>query len=395
MFNPLEWQIRIITDQVEKAGYLLTESQLQHLRVQLSEQENSDNFDIDIPGIDDDIIINFSQEEELEIIVQQIENSIPSLLNESVDIASEELTSSLKKDAPRMLKQHKRIELNFQKKIASIWGKSLDLLETLLVIAVEAGDNINDCLRDEASKNQDYVFDVVARLHARSCQIGYEILTLLRAGYADGAHARWRSLHELIVVAYYISDQGQETAKRYLLHEVVDRNKATKMYQEHFLALGVLPVDEKELEDLKQSEKDVITEVAFDDNDAKFYKKEYGWASSEEHRDPKFVDIAKKSGFLHMSPYYKWASHNIHAGPMRFHTSLGLLGIEDDVLSTGPSTQGLTIPGHSTAVAIMQITTLFLNFENTVDNVALCKVLDTFSEDIGKLFIEAEKLTLN
>ena len=78
---------------------------------------------------------------------------------------------------------------------------------------------------------------------------------------------------------------------------------------------------------------------------------------------------------------------------MRFHTSLGLIGIEDDILATGPSTQGLTIPGHSTAVSIMQITTLFLNLENTIDNVALCKVLNTFSDDTGKSFIEAEKLT--
>ena len=395
MFDPLEWQIRIIVNQVEKAGYSLNENQLQHLRAQLSKQESSDDSTIDILGIDDDIVIDFPEEEELIGIVQQIENSIPSLLNESINSASETLLASLKKDAPRMLKEHKKVKLNFQKKVASTWAESLDLLETLLVIAVEAGDNVNSHLRGEASKNQDYVFDVVARLHSRSCQIGYEILTLLRAGYADGAHARWRSLHELVVVAYYIRDKGQEIAKRYLLHQVVDKNKAAKMYQEHFIALGVMPFDEEVLEDFKQFEEDVIAELALNEADAKFYKKEYGWASSEEHRDPNFVDIARKSGFIHMSPYYKWASHNIHAGPMRFHTSLGLIGIEDDVLATGPSTQGLTIPGHSTAVSIMQITTLFLDFENTIDNIALCKVLSSFSGDIGRLFIEAEKLTLS
>ena len=93
-----------------------------------------------------------------------------------------------------------------------------------------------------------------------------------------------------------------------------------------------------------------------------------------------------------MSPYVKWASHNIHAGPMQFHTSLALTGIEDNLLATGPSTQGLTVPGHSTAVSIMQLTTLFLNFENTIDNIALCKVLSTLSSEIGQSFLDAEKL---
>ncbi|GAB3049039.1 DUF5677 domain-containing protein [Spirosoma pulveris] len=395
MFDPLEWQIRIITNQLEKEGYFLTDSQLQHVRTQLSEQEQGNNPNIDIPGIDDDIVIDFPEEEELNRMIEQMQTSIPEVLNESINSASEALLSSLRKDAPRMLKEHKKNKLDFQKKIAASWAGALDLLETLLVIAVEAGDNVNNNLRDEAAETQDYVFDVVARLHARSCQIGYEILTLLRAGYPDGAHARWRSLHELVVVAYYIRDRGQEIAKRYLLHQVVDKNKAAKMYQEHFSALGVVPFDEEELEDFKQFEKDVIAELNLDEADAKFYKKDYGWASSEEHRDPSFVDIARKSGFIHMSPYYKWASHNIHAGPMRFHTSLGLIGIEDDVLATGPSTQGLIIPGHSTAVSIMQITTLFLDFENTIDNIALCKVLSAFSDDIGKSFIEGEKLTLN
>ena len=317
MFDPLELLIAIFTKQLEKAGYHLDENQLQHLRMQLAERGDSDNLNIDIPGINDDVVVDLPEGQEVDDLVQEIESSIPSLINEAVIIATEALLSSLKKDAPRMLKQHRRVKTNFLKKIATVWAEPLDLLETLLVIAVEAGDNVNEILRDEPTKNQDCVFEVVARLHARSCQIGYEILTLLRAGYADGAHARWRSLHELVVVVYFIHDQGQETARRYLLHDAVDKHKAAKMYQEHFLALGVLPFGERELEGFNQYEKEIIDELAVDEADAKFYKKEYGWASSAEHRDPAFVDIAKKSGFIHMSPYYKWASHNVHAGPMR------------------------------------------------------------------------------
>ena len=40
------------------------------------------------------------------------------------------------------------------------------------------------------------------------------ILALLRSGFADDAHARWRSLHELAVVSGFISEYGEDVAEK-------------------------------------------------------------------------------------------------------------------------------------------------------------------------------------
>ena len=57
-------------------------------------------------------------------------------------------------------------------------------------------------------------------MHARACRTGYEILTLLDAGLASAAHARWRSLHEVAAVAFFVKEHGPETAERYLATQI-------------------------------------------------------------------------------------------------------------------------------------------------------------------------------
>ncbi len=59
------------------------------------------------------------------------------------------------------------------------------------------------------------------KLRARVCRTGAEIVTLLEAGHADGAFARWRSLYELMVVLALSMDRGNAVADAFLDHDVV------------------------------------------------------------------------------------------------------------------------------------------------------------------------------
>lgn len=72
-----------------------------------------------------------------------------------------------------------------------MWHKPLALLEMLLATALEAGDDFNREFRPRVVERDDYVFEVLTRLHARTCQLTSEILVLLKSGHADGAHARF------------------------------------------------------------------------------------------------------------------------------------------------------------------------------------------------------------
>ena len=60
---------------------------------------------------------------------------------------------------------------------------------------------LNHRLREQNPCPNPFTVEVQTRLHARACQIAREVLTLLYAGFAEGAMARWRALHELAVLS--------------------------------------------------------------------------------------------------------------------------------------------------------------------------------------------------
>ena len=152
---------------------------------------------------------------ELKKLFIKAADSIP----ETTESIAVELYNSLRKIAPTMLKEHRCLNKKFEQRHSQLWKDGLDLLESYLVLALELGEAFNKQYRNEAVKEQDLIFDVLVRLQGRAVQVGFEVLTLLRAGLADGAHGRWRTAHEIAVVVHFIADHGQEVAKRYLEHE--------------------------------------------------------------------------------------------------------------------------------------------------------------------------------
>jgi hypothetical protein len=74
--------------------------------------------------------------------------------------------------------------------------------------------------RDKYDDNAQHL--ALVKLHARACLISAEILSLLRSGHASGAHARWRALHEVAVIADFLASGDSDLARGYLLYEHVE-----------------------------------------------------------------------------------------------------------------------------------------------------------------------------
>ena len=96
-------------------------------------------------------------------------------------------------------------------------------------------------------------------MHARACQIASEVLVLLRSGHADGAHARWRSLHEIAVVSLFIKSAGNQIAERYLLHNTVESYKSAQLYQDYCKTLGYEPLSEQEFKEIESAYKHLVS----------------------------------------------------------------------------------------------------------------------------------------
>jgi len=65
-----------------------------------------------------------------------------------------------------------------------------------------------------------------------------EIAVLLRSGYADGAHARWRTLHEISVVAALLKEHGEELAERWWCHVAVESLRGANQFNRYAHLLG-------------------------------------------------------------------------------------------------------------------------------------------------------------
>lgn len=390
---------KLIQRRFEKLGTTLTEDQLAEIETKLRnlegdaiivnidesqlpafglklEQELGDGFQIDLSNSDDDL------EELIDRFSQNLTEAIPEIVSE----ISEPILKRLKRNTPSMLKDRKRQRTSFESHLAKVWRKPLNLLEMLLVIALEAGDEFNQEFRAVASEEQDYIFEVLTHLHARACQIASEILVLLRSGHADGAHARWRSLHEIAVMGFFIKSSGNEIAERYLLHEAVESYKAARQYREHCNALGYEPLSEEEFNEIKSTYQHLISRFG------PSYKGDYGWAAPVLGKErPTFRDIEEKVELDHLRPFYKLASHNVHANPKGVFFKLGLYPGNQDILLAGPSNTGLADPGHGAAISLGQITVALLTTKPNIDRLVVCDILMKLQQEIGEAFLATQK----
>lgn len=377
--------IKLISQKAEEAGHSLTQEQLVALEEQLADP-STDVFTIELPD-DEDIDLHIDIEEEditriLNEYAGKLSSAMPGIIQETSGI----ILADLKSRAPEMLAEHKEIRNGFEQSVYREWRKALELLEMFIVIASEAGEDFNEEFRPSASQNTDFMFEVLTRLHARSCQIANEVLTLLKAGYADGADARWRTMHEIAVIGFFIGKFGQDTAERYLLHEAVESYHAAQQYQRHYIKRGYEPLADSELSRLHSSYEQLVERFG------RPYANNYGWAASVlGNRDPKFSDIEQAVDLEHWRPHYKLASHNVHANPKGVFFKLGLYPGERELLLAGPSDTGFADPGHSTAISLLQITTSLLTLKPNVDRLSICHILSTLAREIGDTFLSIQK----
>jgi hypothetical protein len=301
--------------------------------------------------------------------------------------AVKDILQALKRGAPAMRRDRAALFNGFEKRLYRSWRRPLDLTEMLLVIAAESGELFSDQWPWSESEDQDLVFDVLRRLHARGCQVAHEIFTLLKSGYASGAHARWRALHETAVTSAFIAKHGKETAERYLLHEHVEAYKAALGYQKHRKALGVRPYRKTELDQMKANRDQLVARYG------KAFNGNYGWAAAALQRSDEgvgFVDIEATVQLDHWRPYYKMASHPVHANPKAIAFNLGLRH-RQRLLLTGPSDLGLTDPGHSTAISLTQLTITLLAMHPGVDVILAGRVMLRLTDEIGDAFLKAQR----
>jgi hypothetical protein len=284
----------------------------------------------------------------------------PAAVMETLDWFFNIILDNLKSDSGRILEERAKSNSLFESDLFTVWGDALNLLEMIIVISIETAESCHAQDGAASLRKKGYVFEALIRLHARACQVACEVLVLLKSGFADGAHARWRSLHEVAVIADLICSNGEDLAERYLLHDGIECFKAAEIYQKRCLELGEEPLTDAEFSELEKTHDDLIGRFGKD------YRNEYGWASGVvKKKNPLFRDLENFSDIKNRRPDYKMACHNVHANSRSLFFRLGLNPESKDALLNGPSYHGLSVSVRLTALSLTQVTGALLSSYQT------------------------------
>nr|WP_307991491.1 DUF5677 domain-containing protein [uncultured Niameybacter sp.] len=310
---------------------------------------------------------------------------IDKVIQKSLPETSKILFERLIKDSGEMLQEHSYIRSEFEARLNRRWMKPLNLLEMLIVMNTEVGEEFAQQFED--TNWDSHKFNVLYRIHTRACQISYEILALLRSGFPDGAFARWRTLHELAVLAFFIFDHDETLALKYLEYEAIENYREMEEYQKKCRRLGFEPLSKKEVSGIKRERERLIVKYGEE------FAKEYGWTSEILPKWKRsFKGMEEKVNLQHLHPFYKMACNQIHSGPKGNSMSLALMGEKDrtNFFLSGASNYGLADPGQNTAISLIQIATCLTMLNPTIDKMMIIKTMEIVGEKISHQFVDVQ-----
>lgn len=339
--------------------------------------------------------MNALQEEFERLIAEQIlekgldeeavENATENVIRDALPDAADQVLASMKDMAPEILKHNRELGEGFRQRNYERWAKGFDLLEMLVAVAQETGEAINRVERPQAVEENDARFEAVVMLHGRAVLVSREGLCLMMGGFPDGALGRWRTLHEIAVVAHFLAGEDQDISQRYLLHRDVQAHKAMKQYREHQDRANLKPISAEELEQARVRADQIITHHGIE------MKNDWGWAAPViGKQSPKLFDLEKHQGLDHWRPRYKWASQDTHAGYRPPSGTLGTSEAKDPVILVGPSNSGLTDPAHMTAISLVLATAALICLKPNMDRLLAQQVCQKLSDEIGEAFLNAD-----
>lgn len=292
------------------------------------------------------------------------------------------LYRTMRRNWPEQAAHERHNEFGFIRRLWRIWGKPLDSLGMLISLSLEWGEEINAEARHTASRRQSRRVDVLTRLHGRACQVSREVLLLLEHGYADGAIARWRSLHEIAVVMIFLADQDAATLTRYAHHQAIETWQTVQAYEVNAERMGYARFTSEELRTLESRHEAMTRRYG------KEFASDYGWASAALSKPrPGFRDIEAAASLSHWRTEYKTASSNVHAGSRGTFSRLGLLG--DDLVLAGASNLGLDTPGQNAAISLMQANAVLLTLASSLDRIITLRAMRRLTDKLEAGFQRA------
>lgn len=285
---------------------------------------------------------------------EYLDAAIRPEIEAATDAAADQLVAGILRDPIAAAGDTRQFRSGFEHRLLKGWDPAIALFECIHQLATEFGSQLNAHCGSRAADDEDLVFETLARLHGRACLTTSEVGALLRSGHATGGNARWRTLHELTIVAFFISEHGDDLARRYLEHQGIEAHQAALQYQEFEVPRGAEPFDSTTLAEMRSDHDELLRRYGTN------FGGRYGWAAEVlGKKSPTFSDIETAVGLSSWKSTIRMANHGVHAGPRGAFWDIGMHP-DLDAIPAGPSHFGLADAASNTLAALAQITVLFL-----------------------------------
>jgi hypothetical protein len=307
--------------------------------------------------------MNASLAETVDEVTGAISKAIPVALGDIAGVVGEHLSEQSLEHASQLEKAY----LERTEAVQRMWGEVLDRLDFLRHIVLEWNSAASQHREGAYSRpNTSFALD---RLVARAYETVGEVITLARGGYADGALARWRSLHEVCVIAMFLGRQSDACALMYLEHHKVEELRLLRIDSSRGTAMAIDEGYGQYRRDLLGQTAALVTKFG------KAFASDYGWASIELGR-PKttFRDLENHVGLETLRRGYQRANSAVHGGAL---ATLSRVSLGPGVIDGAwiPPAHGCEVAlNHATASLSMMVAELCLDIADA-DVISLSMVV--------------------
>jgi hypothetical protein len=290
------------------------------------------------------------------------------------------------------LKTSKEIEWEFEDTVLITWKKPLELLDLLLNICLEVSNDFISKSEIATSSNRNHVQEALVKQQANACLVFNEILHLLKSGFPIGANSLWRTLHEIACVSYFISEHGDDVAKRFLDYETVEIYFQAEAVSKHQQNIECSSLSERDIKSMKKEVAALKKTYGADYTKKSNYP--YGWIPRTVMKTRSLKELERSVKLDVFRPYYDLAGYNVLSGQNGLIFTLGIMKSKKKrlIMPVGPTNYGLGEPGKSSAISLGQITSSLLLTENGIKKQVIIEALRNLVDEICDAFskIEAE-----
>ncbi len=184
---------------------------------------------------------------------------------------------------------------------------------------------------------------------------------------------------------FVLSEAGEALVARYVDHESIESAKAAAEDKTHAEPLGFEPLDADELEEINR-EADAARA-----RHGPGFASPYGWAAAITGKSrPSFADVERLAEMERYRPWYRLASHAVHANPKSFTANISQ-PIGSLRLMSGATNYGLAEAGQGTATSLVQATAaLIAGDAASLTELIMLKSLLELAGSAQRAFVEAE-----